>query len=114
MTVLHMPQGATRTIWVRDIVDDNGTPLDITGWTVHATAVGPGSGEPVVAEWHTTPTGSQGQATASTATVALAVPAAMSAAWSWRYAVLYIELTEPGPNGRSERFDIVGLIVEPE
>lgn len=113
MSVLTFPQGTTRTIWVRNMVDGNNNPLDVTTWSVLATATGPGVLAPIVAQWSTTPTGSQGQATASGTTISLAVPASMSAAWLIYYSMLNISVVEPGINGRTERFTPVGLIVTP-
>lgn len=113
MSVLTFPQATTRIIWVRNMVDGNGAPLDVTGWAVLATAIGPGALSPVVAQWSTTPTGSQGLATAAGTTISLAVPASMSAAWLIYYAMLNISVTEPGPGGRTERFTPVGLVVTP-
>lgn len=113
MTILTFPQGTTRTIWIRGVVDDNHAPLDLTGWSVRATATGPGTPSSTVAVWSTTPTGSQGRAVASMGTIALEIPSVMSASWTSHYAILDISLTEPGVGGRDERFDPVGLIVEP-
>jgi ABC-type phosphate transport system substrate-binding protein len=110
MTVLQFNKGTTSTIWVRGITDSTGAALDITGWAVLATALGPGTPSPVIAEWSTSPTGTQGQATAAGSTIALAIPSAMSTAWLLNYAVVQISVTEPGVGGRQERFTPVGLI----
>ena len=113
MSVLTFPQATTRTIWVRNMVDGNNAPLDVTGWAVLATATGPGPLSTVVEQWSTSPTGNQGQATATGTSISLAVPASMSASWLIHYAMLDISVTEPGPGGRTERFAPVGLIITP-
>lgn len=111
---IRVTQGATRTISISGIVDSAGAPLDVTGWAVHA-QVRQFAGEPLLAEWVSgTPTGTQGQATASGTTVELAIPYAMSTAWTWRDGRLHVEITEPGANGRRERIADDRIVVDPE
>lgn len=96
-------QGADRTIRVSDITDAAGAPLDVTGWAVHATLRNSTVSGPVIAEWHTTPTGDQLDATATGTEVTLAIPADVSAAWVWARGVIHAEIKEPGVDGRTER-----------
>lgn len=114
MTTLTIPQGTTRTIKISSITDADGNPLDVSSWAVHAVARDGGVAGPVVAEWATNPTGSQGTATASGTTVTLAIPAAMSSAWYWDTALLHVEVTEPGVNGRVERIASATLVLDHE
>lgn len=96
---LVIPQGATCTVSATGVVDGNGAPLTLTNWTVHAVIREASVLGAVVAEWSTTPTGSQGQATISGSRVDLAITPAMSAAWTWTRGVLQCEITEPvSPN----------------
>lgn len=111
---IRIAQGTTRTIIISGIVDSNGDPLTITGWSVRA-QIRRLPDSPLLAEWVTgTPTGTQGQATASGTEVRLQVPYAMSEAWTWRVATLHVEITEPGVNGRRERITDVPIVVDPE
>lgn len=112
---IRIKQGTTRTIVISGIVDSNGVALDVTGWAVHAQVRHTPSG-PLLAEWVSgTPTGSQGQATAAGTEIRLAVPPAMSSAWTWRDAKIECEVTEPGVNGRREcLLPNEQIIVEPE
>lgn len=111
---IRVTQGATRTVVVSGIVDSAGAPLTVTGWTVHAQVREAQEG-PLLAEWVSgTPTGSQGQATASGTSVTLSVPYAMSSAWTFRTGRLHVELTEPGVNGRRERIADERIVVDPE
>lgn len=115
-TNLTLEQGTTRTIRVTGIVDAAGDPLDITGWTVHAQARHKAADSALLAEWHTDPTGDQGDAAATGSEVVLQVPPAMSAAWGWAgtTVALHIEITEPGEGGRVERIADARLYVDPE
>lgn len=114
--LLSITQGADRTIVIAGIADAAGAPLDVTGWSVHAQvrhSTAPAA--PLLAEWvSSTPTDTQGQATASATEVRLDVPAAMSSAWAWRTGVLHVELTEPGDGGRRERIAARDVVVDPE
>lgn len=113
MPGLRITQGATRSIVVDDIVDDNGDPLVVTGWTVLAQArPNPGS-TTLYAEWASAPTGVQGPASAAGRTVRVDIPHAMSSAWAWSTAVLHVEITDPD-TGRRERILDTWLVVDPE
>lgn len=114
MTTLTIPQGTTRAITVKNITDADGQPLDVSSWAVHAVARYGGIPGPVVAEWSTTPTGDQAQATASGSTVTLPISPALSSAWTWDMAILHVEITEPGANGRVERIAAVELLLDRE
>jgi len=110
---LELTQGTTRSIVVSGIVDANGTALNVTGWAVRAQARRTAAGAVLLAEWVSgTPTGIQGQATADGSTVTLTVTPAMSDTWTWRTAVLHIEITEPTPPFREERIGDVKLILD--
>ena len=111
---LTITQGTTRAITATNIVDANGAPLDVTGWTVHAVIRRRDTSGPVVAEWVSgTPTGTQGQATAAGTTVTLTITPAMSAAWAWASGVLQAEITEP-ITGRVERIIDTPVSLSPE
>lgn len=112
-TQLTIPQGTTRTIKASNIKDGAGAALDVTGWSVRAVIRQAGVTGPVVADWSTSPSGPQAQATASGTEVTLAITPAMSAAWTWSTGVLQAELTEPGP-GRVERIIDVLVYLDPE
>jgi len=110
---LEITQGTTRSIVVSGIVDANGVVLDVTGWTVRAQARREPQAVPLLAEWVSgTPTGTQGQAVTSGSTVTLTVMPAMSDTWTWRAAVLHIEITELAPPFREERIGDVKLILD--
>lgn len=113
---ITVTQGTTRTIVISGIVDANGAPLDVSGWAVVAQIRrGTDTGSPLLAEWVSgTPTGTQGQATATGSTIQLAVPYAMSTAWTFRRGLLQCEITEPGPNGRRERIADTAITVDRE
>lgn len=103
MAPLVIAQGTTRTIQAAAIVDAAGAALDVTGWSVRAVIRQDTVRGAVVAEWVSgTPSGSQGQATASGSTVSLAITPSMSSAWTWSRGVLQAEITEPG-GARVER-----------
>jgi len=110
---LELAQGTTRSIIVSGIVDANGAALTVTGWAVRAQARRTASDAAVLAEWVSgTPTGTQGQAVAAESTVTLTITPAMSDAWTWTAAVLHIEITEPGADGREERIGDVRLVLD--
>ncbi|MGH3882113.1 MAG: hypothetical protein ACRDRC_01755 [Pseudonocardiaceae bacterium] len=111
---LTITQGTTRTVTAADIVDAAGAPLVVTGWSVRAVIRRGAVAGPVVADWSTTPTGSQGQAAATGSTVTLSITPAMSAAWTWTMGRLHCEITEPGPNGRVERIIDEHVYLDPE
>lgn len=143
-SLIIITQGTTRTIKASNIVDGNGQPLIITGWAVlavirelvsHATrdrqwaaaaswASYPSSAYPsyepsavtgpMVAEWSTTPTGTQGTATAIDREVTLAITPVMSTAWAWRHGVLHAEITEPVSPFRVERIIDRVVYLDPE
>lgn len=103
MAFLRIAQGTTRTIVITDIVSADGSPLDVTTWTVHAAARRDNTLGEVVAEWHTAPTDDQLTATASGDEISLPIPADVSSEWDWTYALLHVEITEPSPGSRVER-----------
>ena len=110
---LELTQGTTRAIVVSGIVDANGAALAVTGWAVRAQARRTPTGAVLLAEWVSgTPAGTQGQAVADGSTVTLTIPPAMSDTWTWRTAVLHIEITEPGTDGREERIGDVRLVLD--
>lgn len=138
-SLILITQGATRTIKASNIVDGNGQPLIITGWAVlavirqlyrrsvidrqWATAASWSSHPsyepsavtgPVVAEWSTTPTGTQGTATALDREVTLAITPAMSTGWSWEHGVLHAEIREPISPFRVERIIDRVVYLDPE
>lgn len=113
---LSITQGADRAIVISGIVDADGATLDVTGWTVRAQArANTGPHAPLLAEWVTgTPTGIQGQATASGDEVRLTVSHAMSSVWTWRTAVIQAEITEPDGLQRVERICDEELVIDPQ
>ncbi len=114
LPALTIPQGTTRIITVNNIIDGIGAPLSVSGWSVHAVIRAPGIGSPIVGDWSTTPTGTQGTAAAFGTTITLLITPTMSAAWTWSRGVLQAELTEPGPNGRTERIIDQAVHLTPE
>jgi len=110
---LTITQGATRQIVASNIVDGNGQPLDVTGWGVHAVIRRRDITGPIVAEWSTTPTGTQGTASVGGTTLTLIITPAMSAAWAWAAGVLQAEITEP-ITGRVERIIDTPVSLNPE
>jgi hypothetical protein len=111
---LVIEQGTSRAIVISGIVDAVNNPLDVTAWTIHAQArLDPYF--PVLAEWVSgTPTGAQGQATATGDSIRLEIPYAMSSAWTFQTARLQVEMTEPGPSGRRERIGDQVIRLDPE
>ena len=74
--------GDTSTIGF-PIVDSTGAAIDVTGWTAHAQLrFAPNAA--LLYEWHTSPTGTQGQLTTSSSGVALALDGPTTAAWAWK------------------------------
>jgi hypothetical protein len=88
-----------------------GEPMNVTGYTVHAVARARYERQvlgrriyqyrmisPVVAEWHTTPTGTQGTAVAGGAVtdrVQLHVTPTQTAGWRCPLVVIQAEMTDP-------------------
>lgn len=95
MVGTRIAQGTTRTIRADNITDANGTPLDVTGWAVHAVARRNAVWGTVLSEWSTTPTGAQGTATSTGSTVTLQITPALSTAWNCRRVVIQAEITNP-------------------
>ncbi|MGH4009404.1 MAG: hypothetical protein ACRDTH_14845 [Pseudonocardiaceae bacterium] len=95
-------QGTTTGIKASDLRID-GVLTDMTGWSIHAVLRRDHVAGAIVAEWHTTPTGSQGQAVAGNGTAELKITPAMSSPWTWSRGVVHAEATEPGVNGRVAR-----------
>jgi len=111
-TPLPLDQGTDRTIRVTGIADDEDIPLDVTGWAVVAQARPTATSSELWAQWST----ADGTATATGTEVRLAVPHATSstwAAWAGRVAEVHIEITEPVPPNRRERFK-ARIYLDPE
>jgi hypothetical protein len=99
---LTLPQGTTCSISASNVRID-GVLVDMTTWTAHAVLRQWSEDGPLVAEWSTSPTGSQGQVVLGNGTAELAITPAMSAAWSWSLGICQCEVTEPGIGGRTAR-----------
>lgn len=70
-------------------------PVTVDGWTVHA-QIRHVAGDELLYEWHTTPTGAQGTATAAGTSVSLMFDGVATAVWSWRRDAQFdVCLTEP-------------------
>ena len=72
-------------------VNDGGTPLDLTGWTVRGQVRSRHSSPDVLHEWSTT----LGNATVASGSFTLSVAASASSAWTWKKGVYDIELVSP-------------------
>jgi hypothetical protein len=112
--VLTIDQGTNEIVQITHLVGDAKQPLPIDGWAVHATARADYVRGPIIAEWRTNPTGSDGLATASGRTVALKITPAMSATWTARRIVLQVKITEPGVDGRVARPGDLILLMTPD
>lgn len=106
-------QGTTTSIKASDVRID-GVLTDMTGWTVYAVLRRDHVGGAVVTQWHTSPTGSQGQAVAGNGTAELKITAAMSSVWTWSRGVVHAEATEPGVGGRVARIIDEPVYLDPE
>lgn len=117
---LEIKQGTTRTIIVKKLRDAAGDMLDPTGWSVHAVARR-GIWGAVAAEWVSgSPAPDQGQAEIAPADsdidpvasaagekwIYLYITPEWSDSWTWRSAVLDIEVHEPSPTSREEAFSV--------
>lgn len=91
----RIKQGTSRVIRARNILDANGDPLVVTGWSVHAVACRNTTGGTVLSEWSTSPTGTQGTATAIGSEVALQITPGMSASWNCNRVVVQAKLRSP-------------------
>jgi len=111
--LLFIEQGTDQPIVATDVRID-GQLVDMTGWSVRAVIRQGSTDGPVVAEWSSDPTGSQGQATAGNGTVSLEITPDMSSAWTWRYGVVQAEATEPGQGGRKARVIKKTVYLDPE
>lgn len=90
MTNLIIDQGTTwAMMW--PIVDTDGNPIDVTGWTVQAQIRPSVTSNEVYHEWTT----EAGNATTEQGAVVLSVSAPESTGWNWRSAVYDVELTDP-------------------
>lgn len=103
-TPLTIKQGEDCEITASDIRID-GVLTDLTDWTVHAMLRRDHAEGAVIAEWHTSPNGSQGQATVGNGTAALKITPAMSSGWAFSRGVVQAEATEPGPGRRKRIID---------
>ncbi len=89
-TKLVVEQGTTWAIsW--PIVDPNGEPVDVTGWTVRAQIRQSATANEVLHEFTT----ASGNATTEQGSVTLSVDPAESSAWDWRSGVYDVELVDP-------------------
>lgn len=105
---LRIRQGATWSVTVPVLAADN-TPANLSGYTSKA-QVREGyaaSGTPLY-EW----TVAAGNMTIGVGQIVLSVPAATSAAWTWRLARWDLELT--APNGAVTPLVEGSVIVDPE
>lgn len=93
--MIKLKQGTDRIIRARDIVDRNGDPLVVDGWTVIGAARANTVGGALLAVWCTNPTGSQARATAAGRIVELYLTAAMSSAWSCELVVVQAKVISP-------------------
>lgn len=106
-TRLVIQQGTTWGIsW--PITDDQGNPLDVTGYTVQAQIRPSKDSAEVLHEFST----QAGNALAEQNAVTLSVPPATSSAWSWRNGVYDVELTDP--QGRVARIAEGMVTISPE
>lgn len=88
---LRIPQGTTWQVTVPVLTADN-TPVDLAGYTARAQVRDGYAGATALHEW----TVAAGNMTLGSGQVTLSVPAATSAAWTWRFARWDLELTNPG------------------
>lgn len=92
-SALTIVQGTDMEIRATGVSID-GVLTDLTGWTVHAVLRRDHVEGAVVAEWHTSPSSSQGQATVGNGVAALKITPAMSIPWTWSRGVVHAEATE--------------------
>lgn len=105
---LRVRQGSSFVVrWPVTTVD--GTPIDVSTWTVRAQARPRVSSSTVLYEWNTA---AQNAAATADGYVVLTVPPATSSAWTWRRAVYDVELVDPA--GNVTRVDAGKLTVERE
>lgn len=98
----RIPQGVTRAVRAYDIVDDEGDPLLVDGWTVKGVACRDYPEGEVLTEWSTAPTAGQGQATAIGREVRLLITPALSSTWNCDRVAIQAEMTSPDGT-RTER-----------
>lgn len=121
---LTLTQGATETITAKNLLDAAGTPLDPTGWGIHAVIRQYGTEGPVVATWRDDPGEGEGFAEVVDSTdpddaegtkwVVLHVAPAVSAGWSWSFGVCQCEITEPDGDERVARIIDDTVYLNPE
>lgn len=99
----RITQGAYRLIRAFNTVDANDEPLVVTGWAVRAMARCHHADGALLAEWSSTPTGNQGQATAQGREVVLVIKPAMSSAWDCDRVNIQAEITNPLNTDQVER-----------
>lgn len=73
------------------IADQQGNPLDVSGYTVHAQIRPSKEADEVLHEFST----QAGNAVAEQNAVTLTLDPAISSAWTWRHGVYDVELTDP-------------------
>lgn len=93
--MIKLKQGTDRIIRAKDIVDRNGDPLVVDGWTVIGVARANTVGGALLAVWRTNPTSSQALATAAGRLVELHLTAAMSSAWNCQLVVVQAKVISP-------------------
>lgn len=89
------------------VLDASNQPLALVGYTAKAQIRDPYDGT-LLHEW----TVAAGTMTLSTGQIALTVPAATSAAWTWTFGRWALELT--APNGAVTRLVEGAVLVDPE
>lgn len=106
-TRLVIQQGTTWAIsW--PITDEQGSPLDVTGYTVRSQVRPAKDADEVLHEFST----ELGNAVAEQNAVTLSVPPATSSAWTWRSGVYDVEVVDP--QGRVARIAEGTVTVSPE
>jgi len=99
---ITLTQGAAETITAKSLTDDDGQPLDPTGWTIHGVICQWSEEGSVVATWRDSPGAGEMLAEVVTADdgsglkwiVLHSVPA-VSEAWTWDRGVMQCTITDP-------------------
>ena len=111
MTNLVIKQGADAEIRIEDVKDANDVLItNWSGFSFKAQVRDRASSATVLHEW--TSQGATPNATFSGSDVVLAVPAAVSSAWTFKYGRVDFELT--GPDSKVARLDSAWIVVDPE
>lgn len=104
---LRIRQGATWSVTVPVLAADN-TPANLSGYTAKAQVRDGYTAETALYEW----TVAAGNLTLGSGQIVLSVPAATSAAWTWRLGRWDLELT--APNGDVTPLIEGSVLVDPE